>query len=241
MNLFLGELALVLTTHPMRLTGFRATTRGSPASFWEAIANVGEVQTSLPLQTVVSGSGHRAQRSHIFPPQPWVKAPTHPAITTPLVNGVFPRVHTILEMEVPRQRARIAVWTPSCNTAVLEQGGALTLPKSQHYHQTTLLPAPGGRGSEWYFLVFAIKSKHHVLVKNKMVSMFRILPSTWHLRLSIKLCSDSQASDLPFVSNYSFERLHWNQIHASVAFLKVQCLLKEFITYFYWNNTECSQ
>lgn len=152
----------------------------------EAIANVGEVQTSLPLQTTVSGSGHRAQRSHIFPPQPWVKTPTHPAITPPLVNGVFPRVHTILEVEVPRQRARIAVWTPPCNTAVLEQGGALTLPKSQHYHQTTLLPAPGGRGSEWYFLVFAIKSKHHVLVKNKMISMFRILPSTWHLRLSIK-------------------------------------------------------
>lgn len=35
-------------------------------------------------------------------------------------------------------------------------------------------------------VIFVIKSKHRVLVKTKTLSMFKILPSTWHLCLSIK-------------------------------------------------------
>lgn len=35
-------------------------------------------------------------------------------------------------------------------------------------------------------LIFFIDSKHHVFVKDNIVSVFKILPLTWHFWLSIK-------------------------------------------------------
>ena len=112
-------LGLVLDTHLMRLTGFRATTRESPRLSREAEGTCSDVNP-VPQH---SSLGAR-----------WS--------TYPSQIPILPSNYT----------------APSCRR----------------------------RGSEWCLLIFVIKSKHHVLVKTKTVSMFKILPSTWHLCLSIK-------------------------------------------------------
>lgn len=159
----------------------------SPRLSREAVAKVGEVQTHGHLQPLISGAEHGAQRSLIFPPQPWVKASTCSAITTPLVNRecFFTWCHYLEGGGAKAERT-------CCDVNPILQHSSLGARRSTRPSQIPILPsnytAPSCRrkGSEECLLIFVIKSKHHVLVKNKTVSVFKILPSTWHLCLSMK-------------------------------------------------------
>lgn len=106
---------------------------------------------------------------------------------TPLVNGgCFSQDQMILEAEVPRQKAHVVMWT------LFPQHSSLRAGWSTHPPQISVLPSNytassfRRRGSEWCLLIFFIHTKHHVLVKNNIVSVFKVLPLTWHFCLSIK-------------------------------------------------------
>lgn len=109
------------------------------------------------------------------------------AITTPLVKREgFSQDQMILKAEVPRQKAHVVAW------AQFPQRRSLRAGRSPHPSQIPVLPSNytassfRRRGSEWCFLIFFIHSEHHVLVKNNIISVFKILPLTWHFCLSIK-------------------------------------------------------